>query len=126
MPSDDEQCALCGKNPAAGFATVTVLLADRDYEVVRLCHDGPDPMTCYHRWTVYGERPTLAELIERMRLPMPDLTPTDRPDPVTVEVCWQAMCTDCGWHTPPTSPKSWVVTMANQHRAKCPQQKEEP
>lgn len=51
-------CGLCGR-PSLGYATVTV-----DGETVRLCHDDGDaPMTCYHRWTVYGARPSALESI---------------------------------------------------------------
>lgn len=43
-------CLLCGKDPAAGFATVPE---------GRLCHpdEGQD---CYHLWTVYRKRPQSA------------------------------------------------------------------
>lgn len=39
------KCGYCGHDPACGFAE------DRG---VRLCHT--DDHSCYHRWTVYGER----------------------------------------------------------------------
>lgn len=42
---DDELCGLCGQ-PAKGYAAA---------DGKRLCHD--TAMSCYHRWTVYKERP---------------------------------------------------------------------
>lgn len=44
-------CALCGR-PTQGFATV-----DRDGVTTRLCHTDEAELTCYERWTTYGERP---------------------------------------------------------------------
>lgn len=46
-----ERCGLCG-DVARGSASVYV-----GDERVRLCHD-TKRLTCYVRWTVYGERPT--------------------------------------------------------------------
>lgn len=47
-------CSLCGRC----FDTMEGKVYEDD-EVHDLCHpfDAPDAMTCYHRWTVYGERP---------------------------------------------------------------------
>lgn len=58
-PDFPTKCALCGADPAGGQATTY-----EDRTVIRLCHDDTDvsrspggtAMTCYHRWTVYGER----------------------------------------------------------------------
>lgn len=53
-------CALCGHTAAdhrEGFMGGAVYTADC---VLHLCHvDEPcrDGMTCYHRWTLYGDRP---------------------------------------------------------------------
>lgn len=43
---EDERCALGGE-VALGYA--------RGFNDERLCHD--DERSCYHRWTVYDERP---------------------------------------------------------------------
>jgi hypothetical protein len=65
-----EACALCDHNPACGMATVTVPVQRSAWEgawdTLRLCHTdecestrrsmGQTALTCYHRWTVYGER----------------------------------------------------------------------
>ena len=49
-------CALCGRQYEG--LEGEVFTADRD-EPIRLCHpaDSTGPMTCFHRWTNYGERP---------------------------------------------------------------------
>lgn len=44
-----EDCGLCGRRPV-GYGAVQ---EGNDYIV--LCHDAE--RDCYHRWTVYGERP---------------------------------------------------------------------
>lgn len=43
-------CGLCDHDPACGTAGVT----DKD-SYTALCH--ADDHSCYHRWTVYKERP---------------------------------------------------------------------
>jgi hypothetical protein len=47
-------CALCGRE----FDTMEGRVDDGE-NVYDLCHpaDADGPMTCYHRWTVYGDRP---------------------------------------------------------------------
>ena len=45
MDDNESMCGLCGHAPACGFA---------ESDGVRLCH--ADDHSCYHRWTVYGER----------------------------------------------------------------------
>ena len=50
----DKVCGLCGHVmtfKTCGYAAVDVA----ETEVVYLCH--ADDHDCYHRWTVYGERP---------------------------------------------------------------------
>lgn len=44
-----ERCGLCGEW-ATGYA-----MSSDDNGRVRLCHD--DERSCYHRWTVYEDRP---------------------------------------------------------------------
>jgi len=43
-------CILCPHDPACGYASIT-----HDNREDRLCHT--DDHSCYHRWTVYGDRP---------------------------------------------------------------------
>ncbi len=43
-------CGLCDHDPACGSASAT-----RGEQQVDLCHE--DDHSCYHRWTVYGDRP---------------------------------------------------------------------
>lgn len=47
-------CGLCGRKYLAPEGRVY-----DNGNRVELCHpaDSVGPMTCYHRWTVYGERP---------------------------------------------------------------------
>lgn len=47
-----KRCFLCGHEPSCGSAAVYDMYADRK---LFLCH--ADDHSCYHRWTVYGERP---------------------------------------------------------------------
>lgn len=42
----DTKCPLCGHEPACGYASA---------DGCRLCH--ADDHSCYHRWTVYNDRP---------------------------------------------------------------------
>lgn len=49
-PEIEEMCALCGK-VATGYAAVW----EDDGFKRRLCHT--DDVSCYVRWTVYGDRP---------------------------------------------------------------------
>lgn len=52
MTIKQNECGMCGKNPAAGVA-----FDYRDGTEVRLCHGDNDPTpTCYSRW-IRGERP---------------------------------------------------------------------
>lgn len=46
---DDKTCALCGHR---GFMGASV---DENDLCMHLCHE--DDHSCYHRWTVYGDRP---------------------------------------------------------------------
>jgi hypothetical protein len=55
------RCAMCGHTPSdhrAGYLGGSAYDGDQS---VDLCHVdspcGPQGMTCYHRWTVYGDRP---------------------------------------------------------------------
>lgn len=48
----ESKCELCGHRPACGYARVHL----PDGASIRLCHK--DSHSCYHRWTVYGDRPT--------------------------------------------------------------------
>ena len=41
-------------------------------------------------------------------------------DAVTVTTAWIANCDACGWHTPPSEPKSAVTDWARVHRIVCP------
>lgn len=54
----DGPCALCGRNPSAGHATVT-----DNGRVLWLCHEAVR-RSCYVRWTVYGERPHLEDHLD--------------------------------------------------------------
>lgn len=50
------KCALCGRE----YERMEGIVGDLD-----LCHpfDAPDSMTCYHRWTVYGVRSKVPDLM---------------------------------------------------------------
>lgn len=50
LAADAGECGLCGHVPACGYAAATL-----DTRQVRLCHAVSH--SCYHRWTVYGDRP---------------------------------------------------------------------
>lgn len=54
------KCALCGHDPACGSASVTTQVGTEVSEY-RLCHD--DGHSCYHRWTVYGQRPATDDVL---------------------------------------------------------------
>ncbi len=54
----NRRCGLCGHQPACGSASVW----NNDRQVF-LCH--ADDHSCYHRWTVYKERPMERVIIAR-------------------------------------------------------------
>lgn len=59
-PWPPEACGLCGQE-ALGFG-----LDVGPEHRMRLCHDAK--RDCYHRWTVYGERPGYAKRAESVGL----------------------------------------------------------